>query len=72
MEPQVYYYQKKGGAEIDFVANDVAYEVKVTGTGRDLIKTKRIANSLGIQKSFIIILEKNRTGSGGLIYPFNL
>lgn len=72
LEPQVFYFQKKTGAEIDFIADNIAYEVKVTGTERDLSKTKRLADSLDIQKSFIVTLEKNQIESGDLIYPFNL
>lgn len=72
LKPHVYYYQEKGGAEIDFIVDDRAYEVKVTGTDRDVLKIKRIAARINIHTSFIITLEKNRSKSDVLLYPFNL
>lgn len=72
MEPKIFYYQKKGGSELDFIVDDTAYEVKVTGSQRDLAKTKRIAKNLGVQKSFVITLEQNQLHLDGLISPFNL
>lgn len=32
LRPRIYYYQKKSGAEIDFISEKVGYEVKLTGT----------------------------------------
>lgn len=50
------YYQKRSGAEIDFILKEqsVAIEVKRTGNNMDLKKLSRVAVSLGLKESYII------------------
>jgi predicted AAA+ superfamily ATPase len=55
------YYQKRSGAEIDFLVNEVntALEVKITGDSADLRKLKNNAAKIGFNNSFIITREFN-------------
>ncbi len=55
------YYQKRSGAEIDFVIPEqsLAFEVKITATERDLKKLERLSSELNFKKYFII--SKNYT-----------
>jgi len=50
------YYQKRSGAEIDFILFDqnIAFEVKNTATERDLKKLERLASALNISDFFLI------------------
>lgn len=53
------YYQKRTGAEIDFLIGDIntALEVKVTGDSADLRKLKNNASKIGFNKAFVITRE---------------
>ena len=52
---QLHYYQRKGGAEIDFIVNrDRAYEVKTNPTHSDLRKLAKISCSIGFNIYAII------------------
>jgi predicted AAA+ superfamily ATPase len=51
----VSYWQKKRGAEIDFIINNkVAVEVKQQGTSRDYKKLCERANELGVSENYIV------------------
>ncbi|MBN1561161.1 ATP-binding protein [candidate division KSB1 bacterium] len=52
----VFYYQKRSGAEIDFILTDIktALEVKLRGTEKDLSKLKRISDSLALTENYIV------------------
>ena len=58
---EIKYYQKRSGAEIDFVIPEqsLAFEVKITATERDLKKLERLSSELNFKKYFII--SKNYT-----------
>ncbi len=67
------YYQKKSGAEIDFIVEGkVAYEVKVKGGGFDLQKLQKIASQLGITDYKVVSLDRVNKGMGRVIYPYTL
>jgi len=67
------YYQKKSGAEIDFIAErKTAYEVKIRGGGFDLQKLKKIAKKLGILDCKVVTLEKIDKELSNVIYPYSL
>lgn len=67
------YYQKKSGAEIDFIVEGkVAYEVKTTGGGFDVRRLEKIASKLGITDCRVITLEKTDKKLPQLIYPYEL
>lgn len=52
---KIRYYQKPGGAEVDFIlGNNLALEVKETGSIFNLRRLKRICARLGISHCFII------------------
>lgn len=49
------YYQKRSGAEIDFILNNnISLEAKSTGTEFDFRKLSRASKSLGIKQSYLI------------------
>jgi len=49
------FYNKRNSSEIDFILNDqIAVEVKKTGTPSDLIQLQENAKKLGITKSYLI------------------
>jgi len=51
----VHYYQRKSGAEIDFILNhDIAYEVKVCASESDYRKLSRLAQDLDIPDYYIV------------------
>ena len=52
----VHYYQKRTGAEIDFVLKDgeIALEVKETGTLQDKKKLESLSKMLGLKEGYII------------------
>lgn len=72
LKPRVYYYQLKTGAEIDFITEGVGYEVKLSGSVYDLNRMERFSKKLDLTGSKVISLEKNVSGNGNIIYPFNL
>lgn len=53
---KLHYYQKRSGAEIDFILPDkkAALEVKSTGSARDHMKLKKISQSLALKHSYVI------------------
>ena len=66
------YYQKRSGAEIDFVIPEqsLAFEVKITATERDLKKLERLSSELNFKKYFII--SKNYTELPHAILAINI
>jgi predicted AAA+ superfamily ATPase len=49
------YYQRKNGAEIDFILNKkIALEVKATAQGQDVKKLAKLAKELSLPKYFVI------------------
>ena len=52
----VNYYQKRSGAEIDFVLPDhsIALEVKRMAGERDFSRLKKLCESLGLKKGYIV------------------
>lgn len=67
----IHYYQKRGGAEVDFILNkEEAYEVKLTPTYRDEARLRKICNELGM-KNFSLV-SKNYSELEKVIYGFNV
>lgn len=67
------YYQKKSGAEIDFIVErKTAFEVKTTAGGFDVRRLERIASRLGITDSKVVTLEKIDKELPQVIYPYEL
>ena len=49
------YYQKRSGAEIDFILNqEIAFEVKKTASENQYNRLRKLAESLGLIESYII------------------
>ncbi len=49
------YYQKRSGAEIDFILNKkIAFEVKKTARESQYLRLKKLADSLGMKEAYII------------------
>ena len=66
---EVNYYQRKGGAEVDFILNkQIAYEVKITPTRSDLMKLERISKELGLKEYKLI--SKNYSAIDNMIFGF--
>jgi uncharacterized protein len=59
----VMYYQKRSGPEIDFILpeQNVALEVKKTGTDRDYHKLISVSRSLGFESGYVITQEFNES-----------
>lgn len=54
------YYQKKSGAEIDFIVNKkLCFEVKTFATKSDYKKTSKICQSLRLEKTYILSQKLN-------------
>lgn len=52
---EVNYYQRKNGAEIDFIVNkDTAYEVKLAASDWDVKKLKELAKDLNLSSSLVV------------------
>lgn len=68
----VYYYQSKGGTEIDFIVKKdsqyFAIEVKEQAHQSDVNKTKKIAEKLGIKEYFIV--SNKYAPFERVVYPF--
>ncbi|MAG44702.1 hypothetical protein CL633_02330 [bacterium] len=65
------YYQRKSGAEIDFILNkEKAYEVKLTPVKSDLIKFKNLSRKINIKHLKIVCL--NYSSLPLTIYGFEL
>ncbi|MFZ2055514.1 MAG: DUF4143 domain-containing protein [Candidatus Aminicenantales bacterium] len=66
---EIAYYEKKNGAEIDFLLDKThAFEVKITPRQRDVNQLKRVTEELGM-KSFQAV-SKNFTGLNDTLYGF--
>ena len=62
------FYNKRNSSEIDFILNkEIALEVKLTATNKDLTKLKNTTEKLGIEKYYLI--SKNFTETEKTIYP---
>jgi len=60
------YYQKRSGAEIDFVVDQrVGIEAKIRGVAADLKKLRKTSLSLGLEESYVVT--KSFNGSSGFI-----
>jgi hypothetical protein len=71
LKGEVNYYQRKSGAEIDFILNkNIAYEVKLNPQESDLKRLKEMCKELHL-KDFNII-SKNYTELNNTIYGFML
>ena len=67
----VNYYQRKNGAEIDFIFNKKeAYEVKLNATQVDINKVKRLSKELGLSDAKIISWKYSKLDD--VIYGFEL
>jgi len=51
---EIHYYQKRSGAEIDFIVNSIALEAKIKGTDFDLKNLRKAALSIGIKKYYLL------------------
>lgn len=52
---QLSFYNQRNTAEIDFIIDaETAFEVKLNGTEKNLIRTKQLAEKIGINKSYLI------------------
>ncbi len=68
---EINYYQKKSGAEIDFILDKKeSFEVKIQPYEQDLKKLKRISKELKIKKTQLV--SKNYTDLESISYGFNL
>jgi predicted AAA+ superfamily ATPase len=69
MKGKIAYYERKNGAEIDFLLDKThAFEAKVTPQQRDVNRLKRLAEELGM-KSFHVI-SRSFTGLESTLYGF--
>lgn len=68
--PKVSYFQKKSGAEIDFITDKNGYEVKLTGTQTDVARLKKLSESLKLGDHSVISLEKTRQDNPKIVYPW--
>jgi len=49
------FYNQRNTAEIDFIIDaETAFEVKLNGTEKNMLRTKQLAEKIGIDKSFLI------------------
>lgn len=71
---QTYFYQSKGGAEIDFIVKKdnqlIAFEAKTQAHQSDVNKLERVARKLGLNRFFIVCREFSPLNN--VIYPFQL
>lgn len=68
---RVQYYQRKNGAEIDFVVNgNQAYEVKLHASREDLHKLQNLARNIGIETASIV--SREYVSMQDVLYLFNL
>lgn len=66
---EIKYYQRKSGAEIDFIVNQSAWEVKTKASKQDLAKLERVSYSLGIKEKKVASFEYTTTP---VVYGFQL
>lgn len=71
---QTYFYQSRGGAEIDFITQKdnelTAYEVKVQAHPSDVAKLRRISQKLKV-KNFFVVSQKY-LALDHVVYPFQI
>jgi predicted AAA+ superfamily ATPase len=68
---EIHYYERKNGAEIDFLLNkEHAFEAKMTPQQRDVNQLKRVAEELGM-KSFSVV-SRNFTDLENTLYGFQI
>ena len=72
LQEKVNYYQEKSGAEIDFIVNKTAYEVKLQASGFDVRKLKKVAARVGLKQVKVISLNQTKVLLPEIIYPFDL
>ncbi len=54
------YYQRRIGAEIDFVVDQkIGIEAKIRGTDSDLRNLVKVASSLGLEEAYVVTKEFN-------------
>ncbi|MGB9720418.1 MAG: ATP-binding protein [bacterium] len=52
---EINYYQKKSGAEIDFILNkEIAYEIKLKSGEQDLKRLTEFSKKLGLKESYVV------------------
>lgn len=66
----VQYYQRKTGAEIDFVINQSAYEVKIHPEREDLQKLQALAKEIDAEQTYLV--GRDYVPEQGVLYLFNL
>lgn len=63
---KINYYQRRSGAEVDFIVNEsTALEVKIKGVLQDLKKVKKITSQLGMKEGYVVT--KTYNGDDGFI-----
>jgi len=64
---KIHYYQKRSGAEIDFILPEkkTALEVKLRGSEKDYMKLKKLSQSLALEEYYII--SQNFSSDTGVI-----
>ncbi len=56
------FFNQRNTAEIDFILNkEIAFEVKINATGKDLKRTTYLAEKIGIKESYLISRKYNET-----------
>jgi len=59
---RINYYQKRSGAEIDFVVDQrVGIEAKIRGVAADLKKLRKTSLSLGLEESYVVTKDFNES-----------
>ena len=65
------FYNQRNTAEIDFILNnETAFEVKLTATEKNLLRTKQLSEKIGINQSFLI--SRNYCNVKNTIFPMFL
>lgn len=65
------YYNKRSVSEIDFILNkEIAFEVKLTATKKDLKKLNKTVSQIGINKYFLV--SKNYSELESTIFPMSI
>lgn len=71
---QIYFYQSKGGAEVDFIVKKdnqlIAFEVKTQAHQSDVNKLERVTKNLALDRFFIVCREFSPLNK--VVYPFQL
>jgi len=70
-EGEVHYYQRKNGAELDFILNkNAGYEVKMKPDRTDLVRLSNVAKELNLEKFKVV--SWNYSDLDGIIYGFQI